>query len=83
VAKRLSALSDGFRRVPSLKREATTRLAPWRERREGEIRAGNAAMYYPEANVLVPAAVDAASRTPAFKNIVIGIERSSRLPVLA
>jgi len=40
-------------------------------------------MYYPEANVLVPAAVDAASRTPAFKNIVIGIERSSRLPVLA
>jgi len=51
--------------------------------REGEIRAGNAAMYYPEANVLVPAAVDAASRTPAFKSIAIRIAKSSRLAVLA
>ncbi len=37
--------------------------------REGEIREGNAAMYYPRAKVLVPARVDAASKTPAFKNV--------------
>ena len=32
-----------------------------------DIRAGNAAMYYPEANVLVPRDADPESRTPAFK----------------
>jgi hypothetical protein len=36
-----------------------------------EIRAGNAAMYYPEANVLVPATVDPQSRTPAFKSVPV------------
>ncbi len=50
--------------------------------REMDIRAGNAAMYYPEANVLVPRVADAASRTPAFKHIVVRIERQSGLPVL-
>lgn len=39
-----------------------------------EIRAGNALMYYPEANVLVPRTLDPQSRTPAFKNIAIQIE---------
>jgi molybdopterin-dependent oxidoreductase alpha subunit len=39
-----------------------------------EIRAGNALMYYPEANVLVPRVADQQSRTPAFKNILIRIE---------
>ena len=38
-----------------------------------EIRAGNALMYYPEANVLVPRTADPYSRTPAFKNILITI----------
>lgn len=33
------------------------------------IRAGNLAMYYPEANVLVPRKVDKASGTPAFKSV--------------
>jgi len=33
-----------------------------------DIRAGNAAMYFPEANVLVPRSADPAARTPAFKN---------------
>jgi molybdopterin-dependent oxidoreductase alpha subunit len=39
-----------------------------------EIRQGNAAMYYPEANVLVPHDVDPLSKTPAFKSIPISIE---------
>ena len=34
---------------------------------------GCAAMYYPEANLLVPRGVDASSRTPAFKNIRIQV----------
>ncbi|MCA9064621.1 MAG: FdhF/YdeP family oxidoreductase [Planctomycetaceae bacterium] len=45
-----------------------------------QIRAGNAAMYYPEANILVPHQVDPLSRTPAFKAIPITIhpEESSQ-----
>ncbi len=39
--------------------------------REVDIRAGNAAMYYPEANLLVPRAVDPESGTPAFKNALV------------
>lgn len=38
------------------------------------IHPGNAAMYFPEANVLVPNYVDPHSRTPAFKSIAITIE---------
>ena len=34
-----------------------------------DIRAGNLAMYYPEANVLVGHAKDPESLTPAFKNV--------------
>ena len=41
--------------------------------RELDIRPGNAAMYYPEANVLVPRVADPASRTPAFKNVAITV----------
>lgn len=36
-----------------------------------DIRPGNAAMYYPEANVLIPAAADPESRTPAFKHVPV------------
>ncbi|MEX2139485.1 MAG: FdhF/YdeP family oxidoreductase [Pirellulales bacterium] len=39
-----------------------------------DIRAGNAAMYYPEANVLVPRTVDPRSKTPAFKCVVVAVE---------
>lgn len=42
--------------------------------REIDIRAGNAAMYYPEANVLIPRDADPRSRTPAFKSAVVTIE---------
>lgn len=36
-----------------------------------DIRSGNALMYYPEANVLVPGDVDPLSKTPAFKAVEI------------
>jgi len=39
-----------------------------------DIRPGNAVMYYPEANVLIPKLTDPKSRTPAFKNTTIRIE---------
>jgi anaerobic selenocysteine-containing dehydrogenase len=37
------------------------------------IRQGNCLMYYPEANVLVPAEVDAESKTPAFKSVAVTV----------
>ena len=42
--------------------------------REFDIRAGNVAMYLPEANVLVPTEVDPQSKTPAFKAVPVCIE---------
>jgi len=39
-----------------------------------EIRPGNVAMYFPEANMLVSREVDPASRTPAFKSVVVTLE---------
>ncbi len=36
-----------------------------------DIKPGNAAMYFPEANVLVPTTVDPASKTPAFKSVLV------------
>jgi molybdopterin-dependent oxidoreductase alpha subunit len=42
--------------------------------REYDIRAGNALMYYPEANVLVPATTDPDSKTPAFKCVFVTLE---------
>jgi molybdopterin-dependent oxidoreductase alpha subunit len=39
-----------------------------------DIRAGNTAMYFPEANVLVPTTTDPESKTPAFKSVVITVE---------
>ncbi|MBK8726223.1 MAG: FdhF/YdeP family oxidoreductase [Holophagaceae bacterium] len=38
-----------------------------------DIRPGNAAMYYPEANVLVPPKLDPRSRTPAFKHVAVRV----------
>jgi anaerobic selenocysteine-containing dehydrogenase len=53
--------------------------------READIRAGNAAAYYPEANVLVPRHADGHSGTPAFKNIPVTVTRDAtvRLQQLA
>jgi anaerobic selenocysteine-containing dehydrogenase len=39
-----------------------------------KIRPGSVLMYYPEANVLVPRHLDPASRTPAFKNVLVTLE---------
>lgn len=39
-----------------------------------DIRSGNAAMYCPESNVLIPRDVDPQSKTPAFKNIRITLQ---------
>jgi anaerobic selenocysteine-containing dehydrogenase len=38
------------------------------------IKPGNALMYYPEANTVVPRVLDPASKTPAFKGAVVSIE---------
>ncbi len=38
-----------------------------------DIRAGNAAMYYPESNVLIPFTADRESRTPAYKSIWVQV----------
>jgi molybdopterin-dependent oxidoreductase alpha subunit len=48
-----------------------------------DIRPGNLAAYCPEANVLVPRAVDPRSRTPVFKNVavrVVPLEASAAMP---
>jgi anaerobic selenocysteine-containing dehydrogenase len=42
--------------------------------REFDVRAGNALMYFPEANVLVPRGVDPQSKTPAFKSVRVTVE---------
>jgi molybdopterin-dependent oxidoreductase alpha subunit len=39
-----------------------------------DIRPRNIAMYYPEANLLVPRKIDARSKTPAFKSVAARIE---------
>jgi molybdopterin-dependent oxidoreductase alpha subunit len=39
-----------------------------------DVRAGNALMYYPEANVLVPKDVDPLSKTPAFKSVAVTVQ---------
>jgi anaerobic selenocysteine-containing dehydrogenase len=39
-----------------------------------EIPPGNCAMYYPEANVLIPRIADPQSRTPAFKSAAVMVE---------
>jgi len=44
-----------------------------------DIRAGNALMYYPEANVLVPTTTDPLSKTPAFKAVLITLAPESPL----
>jgi anaerobic selenocysteine-containing dehydrogenase len=44
------------------------------------IKPGNALMYYPEANRLVPRHIDPASRTPAFKNVLVTVEACPAAP---
>ncbi|MEM8866354.1 MAG: FdhF/YdeP family oxidoreductase [Planctomycetota bacterium] len=46
-----------------------------------KIRPGNAAMYYPEANVLVNRQLDPDSKTPAFKCVIVTVEKQSPMKV--
>jgi len=43
---------------------------------EAPIREGNVAMYYPEANAIVPAMLDPQSKTPAFKRTAVRISKA-------
>ena len=45
--------------------------------RSYDIRPGNAMMYYPEANALVSTHVDPKSRTPAFKSVLIMLDKQA------
>jgi len=48
-----------------------------------DIRPGSLAMYYPEANVLVPRRLDGRSKTPAFKSIAARVRRAVASAALA
>jgi anaerobic selenocysteine-containing dehydrogenase len=48
-----------------------------------DIRPGNLAMYYPEANALVPRRVDGRSKTPAFKSVAACVTRAVASAALA
>lgn len=47
----------------------------------GSIKPGNALMYFPEANALVPRTLDLRSRTPAFKNVLVTLEPAKAGPI--
>lgn len=47
------------------------------------IKAGNAMMYFPEANVLVPRWVDPVAKTPVFKRVPMRLERHGQPLVMA
>ena len=48
-----------------------------------EIKPGNVLMYYPEANALVPRHTDPASKTPAFKSVLVRFGVPARVPAPA
>ncbi|HUE73844.1 MAG TPA: FdhF/YdeP family oxidoreductase [Pirellulaceae bacterium] len=66
---------------PVTVRSQTGEMAGILARSFDSIRAGNALMYYPEANVLVPRTADPKSRTPAFKSVLITI--AAQVPAVA
>ncbi len=68
--RRLGLVAGKSVRVRSEAGEMIVRLEPYEA-----IKPGNALMYYPEANALVPTHADPQSRTPAFKCVVVEVER--------
>ena len=48
-----------------------------------EIKPGNVLMYYPEANALVPRHTDPASKTPAFKSVLVRVGVPALVPAPA
>ncbi|MCE2795730.1 MAG: FdhF/YdeP family oxidoreductase [Planctomyces sp.] len=67
--QRLGLQEDQRVRVRSAHGEMRMLLA-----RSLDIRQGNAAMYYPEANVLTGPEVDPLSKTPAFKSVPVTVQ---------
>ncbi len=67
--KRLGLMPD----QPITVRSEVGEISGYLARAFEAIKPGNALMYYPEANVLVPRALDPQSKTPAFKAIVVTI----------
>lgn len=61
-------------------KSATGEMTGVRVTKFDKIRAGNAAMYYPECNVLVPRSVDPRSKTPTFKCIPVTIKQREIKP---
>jgi molybdopterin-dependent oxidoreductase alpha subunit len=66
---------------PVTVRSHTGEMAGILARSFDSIRAGNALMYYPEANVLVPRTADPKSRTPAFKSVLVTV--AAEVPAVA
>jgi molybdopterin-dependent oxidoreductase alpha subunit len=76
-------LTDGMRVTVS---STTGRMSGQRVVAFPGIRAGNAAMYYPEVNVIVPRALDPRSKTPSFKCVIVSVTAepaATTLPLLA
>jgi molybdopterin-dependent oxidoreductase alpha subunit len=59
---------------PVIVRSSVGQIRGFLARAYNDIRAGNALMYYPEANELVPRTLDPRSKTPAFKAVVVTVE---------
>ena len=58
---------------PCVVRSEVGMIAGYLARQFDAIKPGNAMMYFPEANVLVPRTLDPLSKTPAFKAVVVSI----------
>ncbi len=58
---------------PVTVRSEVGELSGYLARAFDDIKPGNALMYYPEANVLVPRTLDPQSKTPAFKAVVVTV----------
>ena len=58
---------------PCVVRSEVGEISGYLARQFDAIKPGNAMMYFPEANVLVPRTLDPLSKTPAFKAVVVTI----------
>ena len=89
LAERVAHAARGLRRLGLQAEQRVTvssevgQLPDILVRSYADIKPSNVLMYYPEANVLVPRHVDPASKTPAFKSILVHVEARSRVPAAA
>ena len=67
--------------IETLLREVCHTFAEVLPGRPFEIARGCAAMYYPEANILVPRTLDGASKTPAFKSVRVRVRAAEPVGV--